>query len=113
MFKNPFLFRGRIRRTEYGITVIAVFGIFVVLDWLGIADYDVSVIITIPLLWVSLAQVVKRCHDINRSGFWIFFPFFSFVLLFMDGDPRRNDYGDDPKGRGSEDLLHDFLKDVK
>lgn len=64
MFKDPFSFEGRIRRSEYGISII----IYLLLYWLaiflaiGIGNDPGAVIFTIcmiPLLWFGLAQGLK------------------------------------------------------
>ena len=45
-------------------------------------------------------QGAKRMHDINRSG-WIFFaPFYNIYLSTFPGDIGNNDYGIDPQQRG-------------
>jgi uncharacterized membrane protein YhaH (DUF805 family) len=52
----------------------------------------------------SLAVLVRRLHDTNRSGWWfllMFVPLLNLVLLvfmFLDGTAGTNDYGADPKG---------------
>jgi uncharacterized membrane protein YhaH (DUF805 family) len=55
----------------------------------------------------SLAVMVRRLHDTDRSGWWfliLLVPIVGFVifLYFMvsDGTPGVNRFGDDPKGRG-------------
>ncbi|WP_230372096.1 DUF805 domain-containing protein, partial [Bacteroides thetaiotaomicron] len=56
--------------------------------------------------WFSLAQGVKRLHDLNKSGWliliccvpiigWVF----SLYMLFADGTVGPNQYGEDPKNR--------------
>jgi uncharacterized membrane protein YhaH (DUF805 family) len=55
----------------------------------------------------SLAVLVRRLHDLDKSGWWIlinFIPFGGLVLLvmtFMDGTPGDNSYGPDPKARAN------------
>lgn len=107
MFKNPFSFDGRIRRSEYGISTI----IFVVLRTIltlivaGAMDKrvesdsvtGVSFIFSLPLLWFSLAQGAKRCHDLGNSGWFQLIPFYVFWMWFQDGEPFRNNYGENPK----------------
>lgn len=53
-----------------------------------------------------LASVVKRFHDLDKSGWMILtllIPIVDFVfsiyLLFVDGTIGPNRYGEDPKGR--------------
>ncbi len=54
MFKKPFSFEGRIRRTEYGISPIIYYAVIYTPDFLGMAEDDYAIpylIILIPLLW--------------------------------------------------------------
>jgi uncharacterized membrane protein YhaH (DUF805 family) len=101
MFKNVFSFEGRIRRTEYGISLILLGILYNILAYfLGIAIYkgDGSLFILIPLyfvlLWLSLAQGAKRCHDLGKSGWWQLIPLYAVWLLFESGNDSGNKYGD-------------------
>ena len=102
MFKNPFSFDGRIRRMDYGITFIIYLVLYVKI--LGLSDAGgaagglLTLIILIPMMWFVWAQGAKRCHDLDKSGWWQIIPFYFFVLLFQDGEPGINDYGHNPKG---------------
>ena len=88
-----FSFEGRIRRVEYGITILlyAVFSVF----WTLIKiPFFLQSILSILLLWFLLAQGAKRCHDIGKSGWWQIVPFFVVLwMLFKDGDVGFNEYG--------------------
>lgn len=103
MFKNPFSFSGRIRRLEYGITyLICAFPIVVLNMSLNTESEEVNplwLLLYLFLLWIILAQGAKRCHDRGRSGWWQILPFYGVLLLFYDGQPFKNKYGTDPKGR--------------
>jgi uncharacterized membrane protein YhaH (DUF805 family) len=96
MFKAPFSFEGRIRRTEYGISTI----IFVVAinlmefltDKLSLLD-----LLFIPLFWFIVAQGTKRCHDKGKEGWYQIIPFYIFTLIFSEGDKEQNRYGTNPK----------------
>ena len=100
MFSNPFSFEGRIRRMEFGISWI----LFTVgLQIIGLIQinetggYVIYYLLLIPILWFSLAQGAKRCHDIGTSGWWQFIPLYFFWLLFQKGHPGVNEYGPNPK----------------
>ena len=58
----------------------------------------IGLLMIIPLLWFAYAQGAKRCHDMGRSGWWQLIPFYVFVMLFVEGDHRENEYGPSPKG---------------
>jgi uncharacterized membrane protein YhaH (DUF805 family) len=96
MFSNIFSFEGRIRRTEFGFTLI----IYIVL-WIFIGVltglFAIIGIAYIPLVWMLWAQAAKRCHDLGRSGWWQLIPFYVFWLIFEDGEAGINQYGVNPK----------------
>lgn len=99
MFSSPFSFDGRIRRTEYGISVIIYFLILTIAE--EAINSGVNPIIglaSIPLLWFFWAQGAKRCHDVGNSGWWQLIPFYFLWLLFQNGKPGSNEYGRNPKG---------------
>ena len=102
MFKNPFSFDGRIRRLEFGLSQIIVFSVFLTSFLLAVAigragGGFISFFLIIAGLWFRLAQGAKRCHDLGDSGWYQLIPFYGFLLLFKDGEPRRNDWGFNPK----------------
>jgi uncharacterized membrane protein YhaH (DUF805 family) len=109
MFKHPFSFDGRIRRTEYGITVLIYLASYLTIAFglIGSGQPAVALIgavLWIPLVWFVWAQGAKRCHDIDRSGWMQLIPFYVFFLLFEEGKPGRNEYGSNPKFPETEEL---------
>ena len=108
MFKHPFSFDGRIRRTEYGLSLIIYLVAYMIL--MGLAAIEevvggiVGLIAIIPIVWFVWAQGAKRCHDIDRSGWMQIIPFYFLFLLFEDGKPGRNEHGTNPKEQGAEEL---------
>lgn len=103
MFKRPFSFNGRIRRTEYCLSFL------IYMIWYGVinammATPDPSVgaslfvlISFIPMIWFLWAQNAKRCHDRGNSGWYQLIPFYFFVLMFGGSDEGSNEYGNNPK----------------
>jgi uncharacterized membrane protein YhaH (DUF805 family) len=104
MFKNPFSFEGRIRRTEYGLSVI-IYAVFEnIISRLGSeTGGGIILILLIPVIWLLLAQATKRCHDVGNSGWWQLIPLYGLWLVFQDGDHGPNQYGENPKGIGNQD----------
>ena len=107
MFSAPFSFKGRIRRTEYGISMIICFFISLGLNAIiGSANNSYSdptglivlyFVLLIPYLWFVWAQGAKRCHDRGNSGWYQIIPFYGFLMLFAEGDANTNEYGNSPK----------------
>ena len=95
MFNNPFSFEGRIRRFEYGISILIYFFIAVLIK--TILKGDGAFIIQIPMLWFLWAQGAKRCHDVGNNGWYQLIPFYIFWLLFQSGEIEMNEYGRNPK----------------
>ena len=76
-----FSFEGRIRRRDYWLLSILL-GVLVVVAYIvaAVMGVDVAsdsnesmilqVVVTLALLWPSLALGAKRCHDRNQSAWW-------------------------------------------
>ncbi len=107
MFKNPFSFEGRIRRTEYGTSFILFAIARVIVTFIAAAVMSngnnsggfvsLTLILSIPLIWFLFAQGSKRCHDVGWSGWMQLIPLIPLYLIFASGQTGLNKYGDDPK----------------
>lgn len=106
-------FSGRSRRTEYWrfvlFYILLAIGAHFLDSLFGFADvgsifgpiYSLYVII---LLLPTIAVAVRRLHDIDKSGWWLFvgfIPIIGFIWLLIyflrEGTNGDNDYGPDPK----------------
>lgn len=110
MFKNPFSFDGRIRRTEFGITYLIYFIVYCIFLYITNNRTELGIVwlVFIPIFWIKLAQSAKRCHDLGNSGWWQLIPLYEFWMLFSEGQARANAYGRDPKEKleyGSESYV--------
>ena len=111
--KKYAVFDGRARRREYWFFVL--FNILITIALLFIDVFMATMepqaglgllsgLYTLGVLIPSIAVLVRRLHDTNRSGWWFllaFVPLLNLVLLvfmFLDGTAGDNDYGRDPKG---------------
>jgi len=106
MFQDPFSFKGRIRRTEYGISFLLFIFIMISLVILlgppvkgGDNSLRSTILLSVevPLFWFLIAQGTKRCHDLGNSGWWQLIPFYGLVLFFVEGENKKNSHGVNPK----------------
>lgn len=101
--KKYAVFRGRASRKEFWtfyLTVLAIVLLLSILDTtIGMTQDDVGFLTGLFALAVTLpiyAALVRRYHDSGHSGWWIFVPIFSFILLFYRSQPGDNKYGPNP-----------------
>ena len=112
-------FNGRGSRAEYwlfALLLCIVFPVTLVLDFVLFPDSSVNEygqamplflltgIAYIGVLLPCYSALVRRLHDTNRSGWWMFIslvPFVGPILLLVwtcqPGDPRRNRFGVPPR----------------
>ena len=102
MFKEIFSFSGRIRRLEYGLSLL----LYIVLYFILIVSWNALYhrafffyLATSALVWFYLAQGAKRCHDMGYSAFYQLIPFYFLIMIFQEGDSGSNGYGLNPKDR--------------
>lgn len=96
-YRNQVVFWINVVLTLIGTLLISTFGA----SKLGVIIPGVySLAVLIP----SLAVVVRRLHDTNRSGWCFFFNLIPvigsiilLVFLVQDSDPNENQYGPNPK----------------
>ncbi|MFD6323360.1 DUF805 domain-containing protein [Streptomyces sp. NPDC058442] len=107
VLKKYAVFNGRARRKEYWM-----FTLFSVIVSIVLAAVDAAIgiqalqpIYVIAVLLPTLAVAVRRLHDTNRSGWWIFIglvPLVGFIVMLVflvsEGNPGDNKYGANPKG---------------
>ena len=111
LLNNYFSFNGRASRSEYWWWILAQFTILIPLSFLdglvfGWGYNDpmwFSDIFILAMLLPSFSVLVRRLHDIGRSGWWYFIAIVPcvgiiilIVFLIMDGEPHPNAYGDVP-----------------
>ena len=89
MFVAPFSFEGRIRRLEYGISMIISTLILYFIESFH-EEFEYGVLLIMPVVWFIMAQSAKRCHDLGKSGWWQLIPFYGFWLLFQEGNKGEN-----------------------
>lgn len=92
-------FKGRARRSEYWFfflfntlfaMIISLFG-----DYVS-QPYFVNIYFLGTLL-PSIAVMVRRMHDVGKSGWYGLIPVYGFILAVTEGSKGENEYGADPK----------------
>jgi uncharacterized membrane protein YhaH (DUF805 family) len=101
-----FTTRGRINRLTYWTVSIFIWTSFYILfNLLEFAfSYSATWIIYPFLFWALLATATKRLHDINKSGYWLWFAIMPiigplaliFLLAFKKGNSNANRFGTVP-----------------
>ncbi len=114
VWRNYANFNGRARRQEYWMFMLFNLLIIFVPTAIELAikgrDADpgilgyFSAVYLLAALIPSLAVLVRRLHDIGKSGWWVFFNFIPLaggivILVFncLDSMPGSNKYGENPK----------------
>lgn len=113
-------FNGRARREEYWMFTLfnLIFSIVISLIFTGIgfaidvpAIAAITYVYTLALLIPSLAVLVRRLHDVGKSG-WFFLislipligPIYILVLLCTDSENGTNKWGDNPKAPSNREI---------
>ncbi|RED24774.1 uncharacterized membrane protein YhaH (DUF805 family) [Flavobacterium cutihirudinis] len=123
VFENYANFNGRARRSEYWFFTLMQCIILVSFIVLGaiigsffdsalgglLVGYFAFAVYSFATLLPTLAVVVRRLHDVGKSGWFYFIAFIPFiggiwllVLMCTEGDFGPNDYGTDPKNEVEE-----------
>lgn len=103
MFRAPFSFDGRIRRTEYVLSLAIYYAYYLVAAVLYALNdlFGFLFIGIVGAIWFLLAQGTKRCHDRGNSGLYQIIPLYGLIMMFGDSDYGFNEYGPNPKDQGN------------
>jgi uncharacterized membrane protein YhaH (DUF805 family) len=120
-------FDGRARRMEFWMFNLVYFFLGIIAQLLdnlfGIAFWDygygygpIYFILSLALIIPSLAVSVRRLHDVGKSGWMLFIVFIPIigviwllVLMLIDSQPGRNEYGPNPKFDDDSFIVDDTL----
>jgi|SRR5579871_339115 len=120
-----FSFQGRIRRLHYwlgaigaGLVFGVVYGIVMSASMSAMASGGspniifslIGLVAAVAYAWVGLALGVKRCHDRDKTGWFLLIGLIPIIgglwllvdLGFLDGTQGPNKYGPSPKGIGGD-----------
>ena len=107
-FKNYGKFKGRASRSEYWywalfVSLVSIFTIIIDISLLGSTIDDnytpLNSIWSLVVIIPGITVTVRRLHDVNRSGWWIFIVFTIiglipyFYWLVKKGDATDNNFG--------------------
>lgn len=99
-------FKGRARRKQYWYYCLVNAIILTVLKivdttyglTIGVGHFGLLYsIYTLVFLLPGIAVAVRRMHDVGKSGWCMFIPFYNIVLGCTQGEKGYNEYGTDPK----------------
>ncbi len=69
-------FDGRLRRQDFWISFLIIFGISVVLGWIPL----LGTLIGLALIWPNIAITVKRLHDMGKTGWLTLVPYVGGII---------------------------------
>lgn len=95
---RPFSFKGRIGRLQLILSYVVGFVAWFASFFLYYLEYNSNIFLlflacTAVFFWFLYAQCAKRCHDLGKSGAWMFVPFWNVLLFFAEGEEQDNQYG--------------------
>ena len=95
---RPFSFKGRIGRVQLILSYVVGFVVWFASFFLYYLEYNSNIFLlslacTAVFFWFLYAQCAKRCHDLGKSGAWMFVPFWNVLLFFAEGEEQDNQYG--------------------
>jgi len=126
--KRYFDFQGRSRRSEYWLfyllTIIVTMVLYVPMLSVGM-NFETGepnaigglVMLVLVLVWLglfipSLAVLIRRLHDTNRSGWWVLISLLPlvgglvlFIFTVLNGTVGPNRFGSDPKAESSAEVF--------
>jgi uncharacterized membrane protein YhaH (DUF805 family) len=117
-----FSFQGRVNRAKWWLVNVVATAVYFIatgllaggvfssddpskaLESMGMVAGIVLFVVSIVLLWISLAVAAKRWHDRGKTAWWILIAFVPVIgsiwyLIecgFLKGTPGANKYGADP-----------------
>lgn len=103
ILKNYCNFEGRATRREFWMFFLFTFILGFIFGLFGKVGMYISCVVSLALLLPNLGLAVRRLHDINKSGWFLFLsliPLVGAIILIVwyckAGDNGANQYGEEP-----------------
>ncbi len=89
------VFTGRATRSEYWYFVLFLIIVSILSNFISILmGSDLAGLIIQVIFWIpSLSVSIRRMHDVNKSGWFILVPIYSFILTIRESDVGPNRFG--------------------
>jgi uncharacterized membrane protein YhaH (DUF805 family) len=87
-------FNGRARRKEYWMFIL--FNA-IVSTVLNVISPEVGGLYSLAVLIPTFAVLIRRMHDVGKSGWYCLIPIYNFILALTDSESGENEYGVNPK----------------
>jgi uncharacterized membrane protein YhaH (DUF805 family) len=119
MYKSVLSSSGRIRRTEYCLSIL-LFLFFVSISItaeLKLFDQGFEndttrymfLFLYLSFVYFLILQGAKRCHDLENSGWYQIIPFYIILMIFTEGKYGENKYGENPKGKNPIQTVYENI----
>ena len=106
-FKKSFVWEGRAARNEYWWFQLGAYISLILAYWIGdaVGTVIIYILVAIVFFFPSLAVLIRRLHDTDRSGWWywiLILPLIGAIVLLiftlLSSDEGDNKYGPNPHG---------------
>ena len=89
------VFTGRATRSEYWYFVLFLIIVAILSNFISILmGSDLAGLIIQVIFWIpSLSVSIRRMHDVNKSGWFILVPIYSFILTIRESTVGPNRFG--------------------
>ncbi|MFT6148370.1 MAG: uncharacterized membrane protein YhaH (DUF805 family) [Saprospiraceae bacterium] len=107
-------FNGRARRSEYWYFILFNIIISIILGIIdgvaGLVTFGIADAYSLGVFIPSIAVIVRRMHDLGKSGWYCLIPIYNIILAATEGEAGTNDYGVDPKNSEVEDVIDHLVE---
>ena len=95
-FQKYATFTGRASRSEYWFFVLFSIIVQLLANAIGVAAGSEAIIWLVYLVFFipSISVTVRRMHDVDKSGWFMLIPVYSFILAVTAGTVGANRFGD-------------------